>query len=259
MKTASDSPKLSALVVAHNEEQRLPTCLAQLGFADEIVVVLDRCTDGSRAIAEQFGARILEGAWELEGPRRNAGIEFCAGDWVLEVDADERVPAELGAEIRSVIARPIADIYLVPIDNYIGGHLVRDGWGGSFGTRSDIALFRRDAKRWGSQRVHPSLTLTGTRGPRLHFAIAHDVDDNLSDMFRRLNRYSDLRALDLIDTGRIGSLGANVRRVFTRFFKCYIRRSGYREGIYGFSISLCAALFPLLSYLKAREHLRKLK
>jgi glycosyltransferase involved in cell wall biosynthesis len=253
------TPKLSALVVAHNEEHRLPTCLSQLGFADEIVVVLDRCTDGSKAIAAQFGARILEGAWEIEGPRRNAGITFCTGDWVLEVDADERVPAELGAEIRAVIAAPIADIYLVPIDNYVGGHLVRDGWGGSFGTRSDIALFRRDAKRWGSQRVHPSLTLTGTKGPRLHYAIAHDVDDNLSDMFRRLNRYSDLRALDLVDSGQIGTLGGNVRRVLTRFFKCYVRRGGYHEGIYGFAIALCAALFPLLSYLKAREQLGQLK
>jgi glycosyltransferase involved in cell wall biosynthesis len=246
-------PKLSALVVAHNEERRLPDCLARLGFADEIVVVLDRCTDGSKAIAEQFNARILEGAWELEGPRRNAGIAHCTGDWVLEVDADERVPPELGAEIRAVISRPVADIYLVPIDNYVGGHLVRDGWGGSFGTRSDIALFRRDAKRWGSQRVHPSLTLTGTVGPKLRAAIAHDVDDNLTDMFRRLNRYSDLRAQDMVDAGRIGTLGGHIRRLFTRFFKCYVRRGGYREGIYGFAIALCAALFPLLSYLKARE------
>jgi glycosyltransferase involved in cell wall biosynthesis len=253
------TPKLSVLVVAHNEEKRLALCLSQLGFADELVVVLDRCTDGSKAIAEQFNARILEGAWELEGPRRNAGIEHCTGDWVLEVDADERVPAELGAEIRAVIANPVADIYLVPIDNYVGGQLVRNGWGGSFGTRSDIALFRRDAKRWGMQRVHPALTLTGTRGPRLHYAIAHDVDDNLADMFRRLNRYSDLRALDLIDAGNIGTFGGNVRRIFTRFFKCYIRRGGYHEGIYGFSISLCAALFPLLSYLKARERLGQFK
>ncbi|MCX7355976.1 MAG: glycosyltransferase [Alphaproteobacteria bacterium] len=94
------SPRLSALVVARNEEAQLAQCLEPLRFADEIVVVLDRSTDGSRAIAEQFGARVLEGAWEIEGPRRNSGIALCTGDWILEVDADERVTAELSASIR---------------------------------------------------------------------------------------------------------------------------------------------------------------
>ena len=81
---------LSALVVAHNEEAQLPACLELLDFADEVVVVLDNCTDGSRAIAEKFNARILEGDWEIEGHRRNAGLDTCRGAWILEVDADER-------------------------------------------------------------------------------------------------------------------------------------------------------------------------
>ena len=75
-------PTLSALVVAHNEEQRLPACLEPLRFADEVVVVLDRCTDGTRDIALAVGARLLEGGWEIEGDRRNAGIAACSGDWI---------------------------------------------------------------------------------------------------------------------------------------------------------------------------------
>ncbi len=246
-------PKLSALVVAHNEENRLAACLAQLTFADELVVVLDKCTDNSKAIAAQFTSHLIEGIWDLEGSRRNTGIDACTGDWIFEVDADEIVPPTLAAEIRQVIASPKADYYLVPIDNYVGKRLVRYGWGGSFGTSSDLALFRKTAKRWGSQRVHPSLTLNGIRGHKLMHGIIHHVDDNLADMLQRLNRYSSLKAQDLVDTGRIGNFPANIRRFFSRFFKCYIRRHGYREGIYGFSTALCAALFPILSYLKARE------
>ena len=79
-------------------------CLETLAFADEIVVVLDRCSDGSKEIAENFGARVIEGEWPLEGPRRHAGIELCTGDWILEVDADERASEALGREIRRTIA-----------------------------------------------------------------------------------------------------------------------------------------------------------
>ena len=80
------SRKLSALVVAHNEEKQLAACLETLKFADEIVVVLDKCTDGTKAIAEAHGAKTVEGAWHIEGHRRNTGLDACGGDWILEVD-----------------------------------------------------------------------------------------------------------------------------------------------------------------------------
>src|SRR6185437_15880935 len=108
---------------------------------DEIVVVLDRCEDSSRDIAAAFTDRILEGAWEREGPRRNAGIAACRGEWILEVDADERVGADLAAEIRAVVATSRADWHLIPVDNYIGERLVRFGWGASFGRSAHAGLF----------------------------------------------------------------------------------------------------------------------
>ena len=88
---------LSALVVAHNEERQLADCLETLRFADELVVVLDNCSDGSKAIAARYTGRLIEGEWANEGARRNAGIDACAGPWILEIDADERVPAPLAA------------------------------------------------------------------------------------------------------------------------------------------------------------------
>ena len=245
-------PRLSALVVAQNEERQLPECLACLGFADEIVVVLDACRDHSRDIALRFTDRLVEGAWSREGPRRHAGIDACTGEWILEIDADERVTPELAAEIRQVVRTSSDSWHLAPVDNYIGGQLVRWGWGASFGRSAHAALYRKGAKRWGDQRVHPAVSLSGTQGQTLASRIVHYVDRDVSDMLQRLDRYTSARAQDLRESGEIGSYGRNLRRILSRFWKCYVGRKGYREGPYGFLIALCAALYPILSYLKAR-------
>lgn len=248
------APKLSTLVVAHNEEAQLADCLEKLAFADEIVVVLDRCTDRSKEIAQRFNAVIVEGAWPLEGPRRNSGINACTGDWVLEVDADERVPAEMATEIRDLIAHMPFGHALVPFDNYVGQRLVRYGWGGSFGVMMAPRLFAKGAKVWGEQRIHPALELKGERR-FLKSRMIHYVDRDITDMIARLNRYTSAKAADLraqrAEGKDIGSLWHNVRRIVSRFYKCYVGRKGYREGAWGVLIALMAGLYPILSYLKA--------
>jgi glycosyltransferase involved in cell wall biosynthesis len=248
----NSAPLISAVVVVHNEESQLAECLATVSFVDELVVVLDRCTDRSKEIAARFTAHLIEGAWEREGPRRHAGIDACTGAWVLEVDADERVPAALAAEIRNTTAQSTASWHLIPVDNYIGDRLVRYGWGASFGKGAYAGLYRQGAKLWGNERVHPNVTLSGLQGATLTTPLIHHVDRNISDMLARLDRYTTARAKDLRDSGDIGSYRRNVRRIFSRFWKCYVARRGYREGPYGFLIALCAGLYPILSYLKAR-------
>jgi glycosyltransferase involved in cell wall biosynthesis len=242
---------LSALVVARNEETRLAACLERLRFADELVVVLDRCTDRSADIAREFGARVIEGGWEREGDRRNLGIAECRSDWIVEVDADEHVSPDLAAEIRRIVEQSKADWHQIPVDNYIGDRRVRYGWGASFGKGAYAGLFRPNAKRWGPERVHPKLTLIGEKGEMLEARLDHYVDRDVADMIDRLNRYSSARASDLRAAGDPGKLSSNVRRLFSRFFKCYVQRKGYREGGYGLVIALCAGLYPLLSHLKA--------
>jgi glycosyltransferase involved in cell wall biosynthesis len=244
--------RLSAVVVVRNEEHQLAACLSCLGFADEIVVVLDRCSDRSPEIARGFTDRLVEGEWEREGPRRHAGIDACLGEWILEIDADERVSLQLAGEIRQVIATSLAAWHLVPVDNFVGERLVRWGWGASFGRSAHAALYRKGAKAWGNQRVHPAVSLSGVQGSTLSSPILHYVDRDISAMLRRLDRYSSARAQDLRDSGDIGSYGGNIRRILSRFWKCYVGRRGYREGQWGFLIALCAALYPILSYLKAR-------
>lgn len=243
---------VSALVVARNEQDALPDCLASLAFADEIVVVLDRSTDNSAAIAREAGATLIEGAWEIEGDRRNLGIERCRHDWVLEIDADERATPALEREVRARIADGGVGYYLIPIRNFIGNREVRYGWGAYNGANAAIRLFTKGAKIWGPQRAHPKLTLGEKRG-RFENGIVHYVDRDLTDMFDRMNRYSTLMAEDAFSNGQSPRLRQAIRRLFSRFFRVYVGRKGYREGAYGLALAYFASVLPLLIYLKVRE------
>lgn len=245
------APTLSALVVAHNEQDNLPDCLARLGFADQIVVVLDRCSDGSLEIARSAGAKLVEGAWPLEGPRRNAGIAACDSNWILEVDADERVPQALADEVVAAIRNAAPGYFLIKFDNYIGQRLVRYGWGAYNGASAGPRLFSKGAKIWGDQLIHPRIELFGERR-RLDTPIDHYVDRNISDMIARFDRYTSAHAADLRASGGIGGLASNLRRIISRFWKSYVTRRGYREGYYGLLLAMFSAAYPLVSFIKAK-------
>jgi glycosyltransferase involved in cell wall biosynthesis len=243
--------KLSAVLCVHNEERRLGRCLEALGFADEIVLVLDRCTDRTRQIGEAYGAVMITGVFPLEGPRRAAGMAAASGDWILEVDADEIIGADLAQEILGGLENETCVYRKVPVDNYVGDRVIKYGWGGSFGTTLAARLYRRGAKRWGGERVHPKVTFDGAQGPNLKAAIRHQFGENVSDVFRRLDRYTDLRAQDLREHGGKTGVADNARRGLQRFWKCYVKRGGWKEGGWGLLISMMAGLYPLLSALRA--------
>ena len=169
-------------------------------------------------------------------------------------EGERRGSGDRGRENRETVADTPCDWHEILVDNYIGGKLVHWGWGASYGKAAYPGLFKKSVKRWGNSRVHPPLTWAqgAGKGPRLTNPIRHLVDRNISDMIRRLDSYSTARAKDLRESGDIGSMASNVRRIFSRFFKCYVLRKGYREGGYGFLIALFAGLYPVLSHLKAK-------
>ncbi len=243
--------KLSSVVCVHNEAKQLAECLKTLSFSDEIVVVLDRCTDTSKNISLDFGATIIEGNWPLEGRRRHAGIDIASGNWILEVDADERASEALANEIKQTIQTAEPGYFLVPFENYVGNRLIRNGWGASWGVMAAPRLFTPGAKIWGNTYIHPPLILTGPKR-RLKNALIHYVDKDFKDMLQRLWRYSNYRALDLRSGNtKMPTLLSTLRKCCSRFIKCYIFRKGYKEGLWGFAIALMAAFYPLISYLIA--------
>jgi len=245
--------ELSALVVAHNEEARLDECLSRLGFADEIVVVLDRCTDASKAIAEKHGATYIEGAWPVEGERRHAGIDACAGPWILEIDADEWVDAALAAEIAAAVNADRADFFFTPIHNYVGTRWIKYGWMAALAPDLRGSLFRKGHKTWGRERVHPNVSFTGTRGADFVGGIRHNFVDDVSGLIKRFNRNTSLKAEELAASGETAKTRRLARKALSRFWKCYVARKGYREGGVGLVISILSALYPLVAHLKAEE------
>jgi hypothetical protein len=133
------------------------------------------------------------------------------------VDADERVSDGLAAEIRQTVRTSDADRHLILFNNYVGARLIKHGWGCSFGVGAKMKLFRNGTKAYHRQRTHPRIAFSGRHGPTLRHGLDHFVDDNISDMIRRLDRYTTERAKDLRESRQPETLRHNVRRILSRF------------------------------------------
>jgi len=247
---------LSLLIVARNEAGRIADCIENGLWADEVVVLLDRSEDDTGAIAERLGAKIVTGGWGNEGERRTAGIEACSCDWIVELDADERLSPALQTEIRHNLSSDIADYFVIPFRNYVGNRWVAHGWGAYNGVAAKACLFRRGHKQWLGGTVHPAIRLDGRRGALVGH-IDHYVDDNIAEMYDRLNRYSSAAAIDAIARGEQPGALSTFRRFFSRFIKSYWQRRGYREGRYGVALALFSALYPVLTHIKILEGMDK--
>ena len=200
--------RLSALVCVHDSEATLGDCLRGLSFCDEIVVVLDRGAERHREAARRAGARVVDGIFPLPGQAKAAGAEVCSGDWILEIEPDERVDRALAWEIRAALQmRSEGDWFELPIDNYVGETLVRQGWTGTIGDDQAVRLCRRGVKSWTTGRREDAV-LTGESAGALTGAIRRVAGRDVGQLLTRLERETALRAQDQADTGRVGSAGA---------------------------------------------------
>lgn len=238
----------------HNQDAQLAECLRRLSFCDEIVVVADRCTDRSQEIARRHGALVIDGIFPLESHRKMAGVDACSGDWVLEIDPDEVVNAALAWEIRAVLQmRPVGDWYDLPIDNYVGDTLIRNGWVGGLSRRRDVRLYKRGLKAWEPRRINAPAVMAGQSGGPLTGAIRRSLGRDLGGVLERLNRLTALQAEDLADAGRPNGLLGGLFRSAGMFVQGYLARGGWREGRLGLLTAMLSALAPLLSELRARD------
>lgn len=245
--------KISAVIVAHNEEKKIEDCLRSLDFADEIVVVLDKCTDSTKEIVLKYTNKIIEGSWKIEGARRNVALQAASCEWILEVDADERISPQLKTEILSIKnSAPCG--FFVPIANYIGTRYVKYGWLRTLGVLRRETLTYRGLKIYDEDKeIHPTFKMNGEI-KSLQNPIIHLVDEDIADLLTRFNRYTNWKANDMIARKKIR--GGFFRSCFDfklRFFKSYIIKKGYKEGSLGVLIALLCGLYPLVSYLKAKE------
>ncbi len=245
--------KISAVIVAHNEEKKIEDCLKSLDFADEIVVVLDKCGDNTKNIVAKYTDKIIEGSWNIEGARRNVALNAATGEWVLEIDADERISLELKNEILA-IKNSAPAVFIVPIDNYVGKRLVKYGWLRILGVLQRQTIHYRGFKKYHEDKeIHPTADLKGEI-KKLQNPIIHLVDDDIADLLARFNRYTNWKANDLISKNKVkNNIFSAIIDLKLRFIKSFFGKKGYKEGLLGLLIAMLCGLYPLVSYLKAKE------
>jgi glycosyltransferase involved in cell wall biosynthesis len=241
---------LSVIVITHNERDNIFACLQSVSFADEWIVVDSGSADGTVDIARGFGARVVHTvAWPGFGPQKNRALAEATGDWVLSIDADERVDEELAREIRAVITQEADDVgagYEVSRLSRFCGQWMRHG---DWYPDRVLRLFRRGRGRFSDDLVHERLIVDGPVR-RLAGHLLHDSMPTLDDALDKLNRYSAGRARDRVREGRRGGLLSALGHGLWAFLRCYVFRCGFLDGRLGLVLALYQAESTYYRYLK---------
>jgi glycosyltransferase involved in cell wall biosynthesis len=241
---------VSVAVIALDEEERLRACLESVGWADELIVVDSGSGDKTVAIAREFTDRVLFHAWEGYGAQKNYALDQCHGDWILSLDADERVSEALRAEIESTLAAAPAQVgFRIPRQNFFQGAWVRHG---GWYPDLQLRLFRRGRGTFTGSAVHESVRVDGPVG-RMQAPLVHQSYRGITDFVARANRYSDLAARELAAAGRGGRLADLLLRPGWRFLSMYLLRGGFLDGWRGLVLAVLYAHYVFLRAAKVRE------
>jgi glycosyltransferase involved in cell wall biosynthesis len=240
-------PRLSAIIITRNEASNIGDCLDSLAFCDERIVVDSDSTDGTLLIAREKGARIATHGWKGFGPQKNYALSLAHGDWVLSIDADERVTPELAVEIRKAIAEGKADGFELSRRSSFCGRMMRhSGW---FPDRV-LRLFRRDIGRFTDDLVHERVACDG-KTARLKNALLHYPVARLEDAIRRIDQYSTLGAEKLAASDRKVSFYSGITHGAGTFLRVYVLKLGFLDGAAGFMLAVANAEGAYYRYMKA--------
>ena len=250
-------PTLSAILITRNEEANLEDCLASLdGLATQIVVVDTQSTDRTLVIAQRYGALISSPPdWPGFGPQKNRALDLASEDWVLSLDADERLTPELRAEIKGVLDKPQTDCYAIPrLSWYCGRFMRHSGWTPDYVDR----LFKLGSARFSTDLVHERLI---PKGPvlRLKNQMLHYSFMNLAQVQEKMERYSTASAQQAFLRGKTASPLKAILHGAWSFFRTYILRAGFLDGPQGFSLALANAKGSYLRYIKLWRLIKKSK
>jgi glycosyltransferase involved in cell wall biosynthesis len=249
-------PRLSVVVVTLDEEERIRTCLESVAWADELIVVDAESHDKTVAVAGELTEHVFVRPWPGYAAQKNFGIEQARGEWILSLDADEILSAELRAEIEAVLAGggDGPDGYSVPRRNIFWDRWIRHG-----GLYPDwqLRLFRRERGRFVARAVHESVVVEGAVS-RLRGHLEHRSYRDVADFLERTDRYTTLAAEDWLAEGR----GARpfrdlVVRPLGRFFGMYVWRGGFLDGWRGFLLAVLYGYYVFMRSAKIWERARR--
>lgn len=241
--------KLSVIVITKNEAANIAECLKSVAFADEFIVVDSGSTDGTVELARALGARVeVTSDWPGFGPQKNRALDLATGDWVLSIDADERVTPELAREIQDTLAAPRADTYeIARLSNFCGRDIRHSGWWPDYVLR----LFKRGAARFNDAAVHERVVPVNGQPPlQLKGYFHHYPYDNLDALVTKINRYSSDAAAMMYAKGRRTSVFGALGHSFWTFVRIYLIRRGFLDGRHGLVLAVTAAAGSFFRYSK---------
>lgn len=238
---------LSVIIITKNEASNIAACLQSVSFADELIVLDSGSTDGTVEIAASLGAKVSQTTdWPGFGIQKNRALELATGDWVLSLDADERVTPALAQAIQAAMAKPQADAYRIARLSNFGGRWIRhSGWWPDYVLR----LFRRGTARFKEVAVHESVLPEGPvqtlDGHFLHYPYA-----DLESFIAKINHYSSVAAGVMHAKGKKTSvLGALGHGAWT-FIRHYVLRRGFLDGKEGLILAVMAGAGSFFRYSK---------
>ncbi len=244
------APRLSAIVITKNEAHNLRECLSSLNWVQEIIVVDAESDDATAELGREFTDKVFVRPWQGYAPAKNFALAQCTGDWVLWIDADERVTPELREEICELLSKPPAcEGYEIPrLANFLGKWIMHGGWYPGYVLR----LFQREGARFNERTVHEGVTLKGKIG-RLQNHLLHYTDPNLEHYLEKFNRYTSLAAKELQRQGRKFHGWDLLLRPGWFFLRMYVFKTGFLDGMAGFILARLSAAYVFTKYAKLWE------
>ena len=247
-------PRVSVTVITRNEADDLAAALSSVAWADEIVVVDSQSTDDTVAIARRFTERVVAREWPGYIAQKNYAASIAGNDWILSLDADERVTPELAIEIRARLAdTPREAAFRIPRVTWHLGRWIRStDWYPDF----QLRLYDRRAAEWTGKYVHEAVTVRGAVG-ELRGELQHYAYRDIADHLETIDRYTTLAAKQMHEAGRrAGALDLAVHPTLA-FLRNYVARGGFRDGATGFVISRMNAYYVFLKFAKLWELQRR--
>lgn len=244
---------LSIAVITKNEERNISDCLKSVEWAGEIVLLDGYSKDKTEEIARRYTDKIHKREMDIEGVHRNHLYSLCSNEWILTLDADERVTPKLKNEIAETIKResktPLHSAYSIPIKTYIGKRWARyAGWYPA----SKIRLFRKGKFKYDVSEVHPRIFLDGSSG-LLKGDIVHYGFKDFAELFSNIDEQTTLQAKEWHRVGRKFSKFRLFRTCIDRFIRKYFFKKGIKGGFMGFVLSAADSLYQFQSYVKLWE------
>lgn len=237
---------LSVIIIAQNEADNIRACLESVDWADEIIVVDSGSTDATVEICRELNAQVYVHDWPGFGRQKNRALNYASKEWVLSLDADERVTPGLREEICDTLRNAQDDGYEIPrLSSYCGRYMRHSGWHPDYVLR----LFRRGKGRFSDDLVHERVLVDGRTG-RLHGNLLHEAFRDLEAVLQKVDRYSSAGAEMMRQKGRRATLTGAVLRGLWSFVRTYFLRGGFLDGREGFMLAVSNAEGTYYRYLK---------